>query len=291
MHNTNLMAAKRNILLLLCLFIAGTTAYSQWVMEKGKGYYKVGVWWLEADQHYTNVGAIDPNATRGLFIKSFFGRYGLSENLSLVGYVPHTRVYQNKQVYSSGRAPLAGEEFSSLGDINLGLDYQWYRKKGWAISTSLTLGLPTGNNSGGSDGSYQTGDGEFNQIVRLHFGRSYRLGKQRFYAKANFGVNQRSKGFSDEFRAGVETGTKILDQKILVLGRLNLIESFQNGALDATTSNGSIFANNVEVINLGGEMIFDVYKNWRFSLSASYPVRGRLIYRAPALSTGISLQL
>ena len=96
-------------------------------------------------------------------------------------------------------------------------------------------------------------------------------------------MNQRSKGFSDEFRAGVETGTKIIDQKILVLGRLSLIESFQNGNLDATTSNGSIFANNVEVVSLGGEMIFDVYKNWRFSLSASYPVRGKLIYRAPCL--------
>ena len=230
------------------------------------------------------------NATRGLFINSFFGRYGLSENLSLVGYVPHTRVYQNKQVYSSGRAPLAGEEFSSLGDINLGLDYQWYRKKGWAISTSLTLGLPTGNNSGGSDGSYQTGDGEFNQVVRLHFGRSYRLGKQRFYASYLWGEPTQQRLFR-WVRAGVETGTKIIDQKILVLGRLNLIESFQNGNLDATTSNGSIFANNVEVVSLGGEMIFDVYKNWRFSLSASYPVRGKLIYRAPALSTGISLQL
>ena len=84
---------------------------------------------------------------------------------------------------------------------------------------------------------------------------------------------------------------KILAQKVLVLGRVNLIKSFQNGTLDASTSNGSIFANNVEVINLGGELIFDLYKNWRFSLSASYPVRGRVIYRAPALSTGLSLQL
>ena len=282
---------KRNSALFLLLLFIGTSVHAQWAQEKGKGYYKVGVWWLEADEHYTNVGAIDPNATRGLFISSFFGRYGLNENLTVVGYIPHTRVYQNSQVFSSGRATISGEEFSSLGDSNLGLEYQWYRKRGWAISTSLTLGLPTGNSSGGSDGSYQTGDGEFNQIVRLHFGRSYRLWQHRFYAKANFGINQRSKGFSDEFRAGVETGTKILAQKVLVLGRVNLIESFQNGTLDASTSNGSIFANNVEVINLGSELIFDLYKNWRFSLSASYPVRGRVIYRAPALSTGLSLQL
>lgn len=180
-------------LLSLLLVIIGLSAHSQWAQEKGKGYYKIGVWWLEADQHYTNVGKIDPNTTRGLFISSIFGRYGLSEKLSLVGYIPHTRVYQNKQVFSSGRSTVPGEEFSSLGDINLGLEYQWYRKKGWAISTSLTLGFPTGNNLGGSDGSYQTGDGEFNQIARLHFGRSYRLGNQRFYVKANFGVNQHNR--------------------------------------------------------------------------------------------------
>lgn len=120
---------------------------------------------------------------------------------------------------------------------------------------------------------------------------TYRLGKKQFYAKANFGVNQRSEGFSDEVRAGAETGTKIFNQKLLVLCRVNIIESFQNGSLDATNSNGSIFANNVEVINVGGELIYNLYKTWSISLSAAFPVRGRLIYRAPAISTGISLQL
>jgi len=38
-------------------------------------------------------------------------------------------------------------------------------------------------------------------------------------------------GFSDEFRAGAETGTKIFNQKLLVLGRVNIIESLQNGTL------------------------------------------------------------
>jgi len=77
----------------------------------------------------------------------------------------------------------------------------------------------------------------------------------------------------------------------LVLCRVNIIESFQNGSLDSTNSNGSIFANNIEVINVGGELIYNLYKTWCISLSAAFPVRGRLIYRAPAISTGISLQL
>lgn len=279
---------KQLYIVLICLLSFNLQA--QWTQEKGKGYYKIGAWLLEANQHYTNTGLIDPNATRGLFILNFFGRYGLTEKATLIAYVPHTRVYQNTQVFSSGRESIAGEEFSSLGDINVGLEYQLGKKKDWAFSTSINLGLPTGEQRGGSDGSYQTGDGEFNQLLRFHVGKSYLLGKQRFYAKGSVGINQRSKGFSDEFRAGIETGTQLLKDTFLLLIRANTIQSFHNGSLDASNSNGSIFANNVEVFNLGGEVIYRFLPRFRLGLSWSYPISGQILYRAPALSAGISFQ-
>ncbi|MDG1053628.1 MAG: hypothetical protein P8O78_03250 [Flavobacteriaceae bacterium] len=279
---------KKLILLYACLF--GMNLQAQWTQEKGKGYYKIGVWWLEADEHYTNTGLVDPNATRGLFITNFFGRYGLNDKITLIGYIPHTRVYQNAQVFSSGREHIPGEQFSSLGDINLGVEYQVAKNKGWAHSISLSLGLPSGKNRGGSDGSYQTGDGEFNQLLRLHIGKSYQLGAQHFYAKASVGVNQRSNGFSDEFHANIETGTKVFKEKFLLLLRSNTIQSFHNGSLDASNSNGSIFANNVEVVNLGGELIYQLSPKLSWGLSGSYPLSGRVLYRAPAFSTGISYQ-
>lgn len=279
---------KKYITILVCLI--GMSLQAQWTQEKGKGYYKIGLWWLEAEEHYTSTGLVDPNATRGLFIMNFFGRYGLSDKVTLIGYLPHTRVYQNTQVFSSGRENIAGEEFSSLGDINLGLEYQLGKKSSWAHSISLSLGLPTGKVRGGSDDSYQTGDGEFNQQLRYHLGKSYPLGKRRFYAKASVGINQRSKGFSDEFRASIETGTKLFKDKLLTLIRANTIQSFYNGSLDATNSNGSIFANNVEVVNIGGEFIFRLNSKFSWGLSGSYPVMGRVLYRSAAFSTGISYQ-
>ena len=279
---------KKLILLYACLF--GMNLQAQWTQEKGKGYYKIGIWWLEADEHYTNTGLVDPNATRGLFITSFFGRYGLNDKITLIGYIPHTRVYQNNQVFSSGNPTVPGEEYSSIGDINLGVEYQVAKNKGWAHSISLSLGLPSGKNRGGSDGSYQTGDGEFNQLLRFHTGKSYQLGAQHFYAKANVGVNQRSNGFSDEFHANIETGTKVFKEKFLLLLRSNTIQSFHNGNLDASNSNGSIFANNVEVVNLGGELIYQLSPKLSWGLSGSYPLSGRVLYRAPAFSTGISYQ-
>lgn len=279
---------KKYSIILICLI--GMSLQAQWTQEKGKGYYKIGAWWLEADEHYTSTGLVDPNATRGLFITNFFGRYGLNDKVTLIGYLPHTRVYQNAQVFSSGREKILGEQFSSLGDINLGVEYQLAKKNSWAYSISLSLGLPTGKVRGGSDGSYQTGDGEFNQQLRFHLGKSYQLGKQPFYVKASVGVNQRSKGFSDEFRASVETGTKIFKNKLLALARANTIQSFFNGSLDASNSNGSIFANNVEVVNIGGEFIFNLSSKLSWGLSGSYPVIGSVLYRSPAFSTGISYQ-
>ena len=103
-------------------------AHAQWTQEKGKGYYKIGGWFLEANEHYTDTGLIDPNITRGHFISSFYGRYGLSNKLTLVGYLPYTQVYQNAQRFSSGLPTLAGESFSSLGDIDLGVEYQLWKK-------------------------------------------------------------------------------------------------------------------------------------------------------------------
>ena len=109
---------KKYSIILICLI--GISLQAQWTQEKGKGYYKIGAWWLEADEHYTSTELVDPNATRGLFITNFFGRYGLNDKVTLIGYLPHTRVYQNAQVFSSGREKIPGEQFSSLGDINLG---------------------------------------------------------------------------------------------------------------------------------------------------------------------------
>ena len=279
---------KKFIIIFTCLI--GLNLQAQWTEEKGKGYYKIGLWWLEADKHYTSTGLVDPNATRGLFITNFYGRYGLNDKVTLIGYFPHTRVYQNAQVFSSGREKIPGEQFSTFGDINLGLEYQLGKKSTWAYSISLSLGLPSGKVRGGSDGSYQTGDGEFNQQLRFHLGRSYQLGEQRFYAKTSVGINQRSKGFSDEFRASIETGTKIFKDKLLTLIRANTIQSFYNGSLDASNSNGSIFANNVEVVNLGGELILRLNSKLSWGLSGSYPVIGRVLYRSPAFSTGVSYQ-
>ena len=121
-------------------------------------------------------------------------------------------------------------------------------------------------------------------------GTSYKIGKLYFYGKTGLAFNQRSKGFSDEIRWNIETGTSLFNRKLLLLGRMNWLNSLFNGSLSALTSNGSIFANNVEVLNLGAEMIFSPTDKLGIALSYSSPINGRLIYKGNILSGGVSIK-
>ena len=92
---------QKQFLLLGCIFFLGITfGAAQWTQKKGTGYYKLGTWFLEANQHYTNDGLLDPNATRGIFVTSLYRRYGITYKITLVCYIPFTRAYQNEQIFT-----------------------------------------------------------------------------------------------------------------------------------------------------------------------------------------------
>lgn len=130
----------------------------------------------------------------------------------------------------------------------------------WAFSATLLFGLPTGKSVGGFDGSYQTGDGEFNH--QFNFGKSYSLGRQPFYLKTYLGFNNRSGGFSDELQSFAESGTQLKNKKLLVLTRLHCIKPLYNGTLDASNADEAIFANNIQSFSLGGELAYNLGQHW-----------------------------
>jgi len=120
---------QKQFLLLGCLFFLGITfGTAQWTQKKGTGYYKVGAWFLEANQHYTDKGLLDPNATRGIFVTSLYGRHGITDKITLVGYIPFTRVYQNEQIFTSGNPGQPGEAVNSFGDIDLAVEVQIFKR-------------------------------------------------------------------------------------------------------------------------------------------------------------------
>ena len=284
----------KKILLLLAVAFLSQASFAQWSKGKGNGYYKLSAWYLNTDQHYTDTGEIDPNVTRTQFNINLYAEYGLSDKLDVIGYIPFFARATQNNIFSGTTGALIqeGEDVNSIGDIDLGLNYNFYKKGNWSASAKLLFGLPTGEDAGGSDGSYQTGDGEFNQYLSGLLGYSTLINNTPFYAKTYLGINNRTQNFSDELRFGLESGINIFNKKVWLIGRLDVVESLQNGSLNAqNAAQGSIFANNVEFIGLGAEASYYITDKLGVSLGFGGAISGRIIAANPSITGGIFLDI
>lgn len=286
---------KKLILLIASIFIFQnfTIAGGGWPQAKGKGYYKLSQWWIVADQHYTDLGFIDPNVTSGIFNTSFYGEYGVTNRLTAIANVPFfSRAFNNNIVSgTTGEILAPGDAINSFGDTNIGIKYGLKTKGKVRVSSTLTLGLPLGNSAGGIQENLQTGDGEFNQILQLDASRGLQTKSLSLYGTATAGINNRTKGFSDEFQYGLEVGAGLFKERVWLIGRLTGTESFKNGNLASDVSSTSVFANNSEFTSLSAEVTFYLTKKVGVSASYASAVRGEIIFASPSYSVGVFLDL
>ena len=155
------------------------------------------------------------------------------------------------------------------------------------MATTLTFGLPLGNDSGGSQGQLQLGDGEFNQLIAIDAGTGWEAGSTPFYANASLGFNNRNKGFSDEIRYSFELGAHLFNRKLWAIGRLTGTESLKNGDTAATTLSTSIFANNSEFLSIGGELAYNINDDLGVSVGFANAIRGEVIFASPSYTVGV----
>ncbi len=285
---------KQIIILFVAILMVTSGLQAQWTKGKGKGYYKLSAWSLVSDEHYTDTGDIDPNATRGFFNLNFYGEYGITDKIDVIAYIPFfSRTYQNEQVSgTTGQILQEGESLNSIGDSDISIRYGILDTGKIALSSTLKFGLPTGDDSGGSDGSFQTGDGEFNQQLQVDLGIPFKIKSASAYGKTYVGFNNRTKDFSDEFHFGAEAGIGFLTSRLWLIGRLNGVRSFDNGDLSAqTNSQGSIFANNVEYTSVSGEVAYYLTKKLGISFTYASTIDGRIIYASPTYSGGVFLDI
>lgn len=264
-----------------------------WTKPKGKGYFKLSEWWLVADQHYTDAGLIDPNVTTGLFNTSLYAEYGFTDRIQGEIYFPFfSRTYMNNLISEgTGDVIVPGEAINGIGDTDVSVKYGITKGRKIALSASLTFGLPLGESAGGSEGNLQTGDGEFNQMLKLTAGNSFSVGKMNSYAQIYAGLNNRTQGFSDEFRYGAEVGIQAVKDKLWVIGRVWGVESLRNGNLQDQINSTSLFANNSEFTSFGMEAAYNFTERWGVSAGASGAFRGEIIFAAPSYTAGIFFNL
>ncbi len=262
------------------------SAQGAWPKAKGEGFFKLSETIIVSESFYTPEGTIRDIKTAGVYISSFYGEYGLTNNLTAVAYVPFFfRNTINAQEFTLSPNMEEADEANSFGDVNLGLQYGILKKGPFVLSTSLVFGIPSGQTNGGNSQLLQSGDGEFNQILRVHAGYSFY--PKPFYAAGYLGINNRTNGFSDEFRAGLEAGTSI-NSWFLAL-KMDWVESLQNG--NAEASQTGIFSNNTEYISFGPEVAYNFKGGLGISGSVLGAFKGQNILASPSISLGVFYDL
>ncbi len=275
--------------IIILISIGSMKAGGPWPQKKGKGYFKLSEWWVVFDQHYTDIGLRDPNITTGVFNTSIYAEYGITDRLTTIVNAPFlSRNYMNNLVSATtNEVILPGEAINTLGDIDLGLKYGLTAGGKIPLALTLMVGLPTGKTAGGSQRNLQTGDGEFNQLIQLDAGGGFSVKKTSLYTSAYVGFNNRTKGYSEELRFGLEGGAGLFDNKLWLTGKLNIVESLKNGDTVETITSTSLFANNSEFTTLTLEASYYVSKKVGFSASFASPLRGEIIAAAPSYSVGV----
>lgn len=286
---------KTSILCVLasCAFYS-STAGGGWPQPKGKGYFKLYESWIIADRHFTNTGKIDPNVTTGLYNTNLYAEYGFTDKFTGVVHIPlFSRATVNNLISeSSGEIITEGDAINGLGDAQIGFKYGVTPKRRISIAPSLTFGIPLGISSGGRDGNLQTGDGEFNQIIRVDAGTGFNSsGKAPIYVNAYAGFNNRTKGYSDEIRFGLEGGISLHEKKLIAIVRLDVVKSLFNGVASGEMITTSTFANNTEFSGIGMELNYKVSKRMGISAGVAGAFSGKIIMAAPAWSAGIFFEL
>ena len=255
-----------------------------WSEKKGNGYFKFGQYTIRAGNFFSPGGDIVPITTVSLYSTSFYAEYGLSDKVTGIAHIPFfVRSTLNEIKFNQSGTTIPGDEVSSFGDPIIGFKYGLFQDKSIVVGSSILFGIPFGNDRGGEGQILQTGDGEFNQLLKLEASKSFY--PKPMYATLMTGFNNRTKGFSEEVHYGFELGYTIKD-KMLVALKVAGVESLQNGNPTGAASNG-IFSNNTEYLGVTPEVSY--FLNDRLGLSAAvgFALKGERILAAPAYQFGV----
>jgi hypothetical protein len=274
-------------LILTCIWSAAV-AGGGWVYKDGEGFFKLSQNMIIGDRFFEGSGEIiDLTPKINYYATSFYGEYGISDRFTGIMYAPVfvRSTINNLESRTTGQV-IPGDEVNSIGDFDIGIKYGFFQDKPVVMAVSLTLGLPLGETQGGEGRILQTGDGEFNQLVRVEASHSFY--PLPIYVSVVAGFNNRTNGFSDEFHLGGEIGYS--QNKLTAILKLYSINSFYNG--EATdVSQGSIFSNNLEYVALTPEVLYQLGDHFGVSASVGTALSGKRILAAPNWSAGVIWKL
>lgn len=277
------MTSLKTLLIIAFTFILSFSfGQSAWNKKQGEGFAKLAQTAIVSDQFYDANGDIRSITTTGVYITSLYGEYGISDKITGLVYFPFFfRNTLNEQFLVNSGTTVPGDELNSIGESFIGASYALKQDGPFVFNVSLILGLPIGETSGGDTQLLQSGDGEFNQLIKFNAGYSFY--PLPIYATASIGFNNRTNDFSDEFHLSAEVGYTFKEQLNIALKIYNLT-SFENG--DAAAAQNGIFANNTEYLSFGPELSYTFKNNLGLSATAQGALSGQNILASPSYTFG-----
>lgn len=293
--STDIASKLRTGLCVLMACLSGIPAYAGggWTPAKGKGYFKLSQYIIKADEHYTDTGQKDPNITIGYFSTNLYGEVGLTDRWAVIFNLPvFARNLHNNQVSNTtGDVLIQGEAINGIGDIDLSVKYGIVQHKKVAFAGTFQLGIPSGKTGKGELGILQLGDGECNQLFRFDVSNPFMAKESPMYTNVYVGFNNRTKGYSEEFRWGAEIGVGLFNEHLWLNGKLDGITSLKNGEQTAGNNSTSLFANNAEYISYSFEAAGKFYKGLGISFNYSSTFHAKIIFAAPSYTVGVFYDL
>ena len=280
MNPSKIIKSPAKIILLFLLFVLPTEKVfgGAWPQKKGSGYYKISFLYLSGDNIYNSDGVKIPIAQFNDFTVGAFGSFGITENLT--GFLNVT-LFKSTTLDSASQDAGFDTEVSGFGDIDIGVKYGLLKFDKTVISGKLLFGIPTGK--GTPDGGLLTGDGEFNQAIGIEAGHSF--WPVKVYLTEGILFNNRTKGFSDDFRYFIESGIKISSSLSLIV-RLHGLISFNNGDPDVKGGFG-IYSNNQQYLAYNAELVYKITSNWGISAYYESGTNEKNIIYAPIINVGV----
>jgi len=279
---------KKLIFVLFFLSIAlSSLAGGGWPQPKGRGYFKLSQSYLLSPKYFDGTGTvIDLTPSFGYFATSFYGEFGFTDRLTGIIYMPFfARAVKNELRFNQSGLNEAGASLNSFGDTDIAVKYGLIVNKPIVISATVLFGLPLGDNGAANANALQTGDGEFNQMLRIDASHSFY--PKKFYVSAYAAFNNRTAGFSDEVRFGAEIGLTL--KKFIPIFKVSTVHSLFNGDVSAT-QNG-IFSNNTEFISPSLELNYQITEKMGVSASMATALAARNILASPNFGVGVYLKL
>jgi protein XagA len=277
---------KVSILFLLLLIFKHSFAGGGWPQPKKHGYFKFSQNFIRSPYYFSPSGDIIDITTISLYTTSLYGEYGITDRFTAILYFPFfVRNTLNEVQYNQSGKTEPGDSFNSVGDTDVSFKYGIIVNKPIVLSATLLLGLPLGKTSGGETQILQSGDGEFNQMIKIDVSSSFY--PKPIYVSAYAGFNNRTRDYSDEVRFGAEIGFTF--KKFIPILKINTVHSLFNGNAEAV-QNG-IFSNNTEYISPMVELNYQATEKIGISSSGGFALSGRNILASPNWSLGIYFKL